>query len=663
MRSKKINIRFFDALINHLVSYPVPVNLYYIWGVGSLLGILLVIQVATGVLLAMHYTPHIDFAFSSVERIMREIPSGWMLRYLHSNGASFIFILIYAHIARGFYFQSFQKPKQWVWCSGVLLFILMAGVAFLGYTLPWGQMSFWGTTVITNLLTAIPLFGQKIVVWIWGGFSINVNTLNRFFSLHYFLSIIILLLSGVHLMLLHFVGSSTPNCNDPDFDYLKFSPYFAIKDMASLIWFVLIYFLVVFFKPNMFGHPDNYIRADALVTPAHIVPEWYFLPFYAMLKAFPSKSAGALAMLLSMVLLFIIPWLNSSSFGINSIIADGNYRLFAVSLFQAHITNMLVLGWLGGLAANEINQLWMQVCTAFYFIYILLSASILSLADMKFLLHLSRLSTKCAFINTKWCKKIQLMLNLQIISTWKKKIYLFFSNPGSTTCPASPRPNTPLIVELFQSIRHIASRASWKPMTLANIQKRVLSFAFPWAEDGSLSWLLIVLLLLVVTVGAYVFAGYFVGVLEYYCHKMLFFVFFCGLVSQGEQDLLDNMEQMAAQNTPLLKSSPAAAVKIESEFLLPALVKRVARLTALHGGVFPYPGNIPKTDPEGPYPDRYSLLWYGSLSQKIIWKIREESLELSIRIITNRLRYLWVSETEINLAISIGQTVGLRLRG
>jgi len=210
----KVPFKIKNILENHLVNYPAPAGLYYAWGIGSILGILLAIQVFTGVLLAIHYVPHIDDAFSSVERIMRELgTAGWLLRYMHANGSSLIFILLYAHIALGMYFASYRKPKQWVLCSGVVLFILMAGISFLGYTLPWGQMSFLGSTFITNLLTAIPLFGQKIVVWVWGGFSINTNTLNRFFSLHYFLSIIVLALSIAHLILLHMVGSSTPVAN------------------------------------------------------------------------------------------------------------------------------------------------------------------------------------------------------------------------------------------------------------------------------------------------------------------------------------------------------------------------------------------------------------------------------------------------------------------
>jgi quinol-cytochrome oxidoreductase complex cytochrome b subunit len=366
----RVPFKIKNILENHLVNYPAPASLYYAWGIGSILGILLAVQVVTGVLLAMHYVPHIDEAFSSVERIMREIPGGWFLRYMHANGSSLLFILLYSHIARGLYFASYRKPKQWVWGSGVILFILMAGVAFLGYTLPWGQMSFWGATVITNLLSAIPLFGHKIVVWVWGGFAINANTLNRFFSLHYFLSIIILALSIGHLILLHLVGSSTPVGNEAELDVVKFSPAFVTKDAFPFIVFLFMYFALVVYKPNMFGHPDNYIRADALVTPAHIVPEWYFLPFYAMLKAFPSKAAGAVAMLTSMLILLTLPWVDGVA-SVGVFVSDPRFRPFFRITFLVFVSNMAALGWLGSLAVSDINQFWMQLCTVLYFSYFL----------------------------------------------------------------------------------------------------------------------------------------------------------------------------------------------------------------------------------------------------------------------------------------------------
>lgn len=362
-----LNSSLFSVIKNHLVYYPTPNNLFYVWGLGSLLGIMLLIQVITGVLLAMHYVPNIDLAFESVERIMREVPSGWFLRYMHANGSSMIFILIFAHMARGIFYQSFRMPKQWVWCSGVVIFILMAGIAFLGYTLPWGQMSFWGATVITNIVTAIPVVGSHIVIWVWGGFSVNNNTLNRFFSLHYFLSIIVLGLSLLHLILLHEVGSTSPNGRKPDTDYTKFFPYYYLKDLSTLLVFLFLYFAVVFYKPNMFGHPDNYIRASALVTPAHIVPEWYFLPFYAMLKCFPSKLGGAICMVGSMVILFSLPWTTENGLEIS----EPKHRPGYTLAFMVFVFDMLMLGWLGGKAVTENTLLLSQICTAVYMIYFL----------------------------------------------------------------------------------------------------------------------------------------------------------------------------------------------------------------------------------------------------------------------------------------------------
>lgn len=357
-----------NVVKNHLGYYPTPNNIYYVWGLGSLLGIMLVIQVLTGVLLAMHYAANIELAFESVERIMREVPTGWFLRYMHANGSSMIFILIFSHMARGIYYQSFRAPKQWLWSSGVVIFILMAGIAFLGYTLPWGQMSFWGATVITNIVTAIPVIGNHIVIWVWGGFSVNNNTLNRFFSLHYFLSIIVLGLSLLHLILLHEVGSTSPNGRKPDVDYTKFFPYFYLKDLSTLLVFLLFYLTVVFYAPNVFGHPDNYIRASALVTPAHIVPEWYFLPFYAMLKSFPSKLGGAICMVGSMLILLTLPWTTENGLEI----AEPNYRPGYNLLFMLFVLDMLLLGWLGGKAVTENTLGLSQFCTAFYLAYFII---------------------------------------------------------------------------------------------------------------------------------------------------------------------------------------------------------------------------------------------------------------------------------------------------
>ena len=262
-----------SILDNHLIHYPSPINLNYAWSFGSVAGICLVIQMLSGIFLAMHYTPHIDLAFSSVEHIMRDVNNGWLIRYMHANGASMFFIVVYCHIFRGLYYGSYMVPRQLLWCSGVLIFILMMGTAFMGYVLPWGQMSFWGATVITSLVSAIPLVGQPITQWLWGGFTVSNATLNRFFSLHFVLPFVIAALVLIHLALLHKDGSNNPLGIDSSVDKIPFYPYFFVKDLFSFFVFLFVFCIVVFYYPNALGHPDNYIRADALVTPKHIVPE------------------------------------------------------------------------------------------------------------------------------------------------------------------------------------------------------------------------------------------------------------------------------------------------------------------------------------------------------------------------------------------------------
>lgn len=369
---RKINFTLASSLIsglkNHLINYPTAQHLYYIWSVGSVLGVMLVIQVFTGVFLAMHYTPHIDMAFESVERIMREVPSGWLFRYLHSNGSSMLFILMYLHIARGLYYQSYRAPKQWVWYTGVILFILMSGVAFLGYTLPWGQMSFWGATVITNIITAVPVIGSHIVTWVWGGFSINNNTLSRFFSLHYILSIIILGLSLLHLYLLHEVGSTSVGGRATSFDFIRFFPYFFLKDLFVFLVFLLFYMIIVFYKPNMFGHPDNYIRASPIVTPVHIVPEWYFLPFYAILKSIPNKLGGAIAMIGSMLILLILPWVSENVTNTT----DPKFKPLWDSMFVVFAWIFMSLGYLGAKVLVGSILVLAQTLTVLYFAWFII---------------------------------------------------------------------------------------------------------------------------------------------------------------------------------------------------------------------------------------------------------------------------------------------------
>lgn len=303
--NKNYIVAFIDS---HIIHYPTPINLNYAWSFGSLSGLCLIIQIITGLFLAMHYTPHIDLAFSSVEHIMRDVNNGWLIRYIHANGASMFFIVVYCHIFRGLYYGSYMQPRQLLWCSGVIIFILMMGTAFMGYVLPWGQMSFWGATVITSLVTAVPVIGQYIVEWLWGGFIVDNATLNRFFSLHFFLPFIIAGLSLLHLALLHKDGSNNPLGISSASDKIPFYPYFVIKDTFAFFSFLLIFILFVFYFPNVLGHPDNYIPADSLHTPAHIVPEWYFLPFYAILRAIPDKLYGVILMIFSIVFIALFPF-------------------------------------------------------------------------------------------------------------------------------------------------------------------------------------------------------------------------------------------------------------------------------------------------------------------------------------------------------------------
>ena len=328
-------------LSNHILSYPTPINLNYAWSFGSTAGICLVIQIITGIFLAMHYVPHISLAFDSVEHIMRDVNYGWLIRYCHANGASVFFIVVYLHIFRGLYYGSYMHPRGWLWASGVLIFILMMATAFMGYVLPWGQMSFWGATVITNLFSAVPIYGGLIVEWLWGGFSVDQATLNRFYSLHYLLPFIIAAVTMLHLCLLHKYGSNNPLGINTDITSVPFYPYFYVKDFFSFWVFLFGYLSLVFFAPNMLGHPDNYIPANPMVTPAHIVPEWYFLPFYAILRSIPNKLGGVLAMFGAIAVWLLLPIINISSTRSNIFkpLTSLNYWFI--------VSNFLILGWIG----------------------------------------------------------------------------------------------------------------------------------------------------------------------------------------------------------------------------------------------------------------------------------------------------------------------------
>lgn len=331
----------FAVLNNHLIDYPTPVNLNYFFGFGSLAGIMLVVQILTGIFLAMHYTPHIDLAFNSIEHIMRDVNNGWLIRYTHANGASFFFIVVYVHIFRGLYYGSYITPREALWCSGVVIFILMMATAFMGYVLPWGQMSFWGATVITNLFSAIPLIGKDIVDWLWGGFAVDNPTLNRFFSLHFTFPFVIVGAVLIHLILLHEVGSNNPLGITLKTENIPFYPYFYTKDLFGLMVLFLVFFIFIFYYPNTLGHPDNYIEANPMKTPLHIVPEWYFLPFYAILRSIPNKIGGVIAMFGSLIILLTIPFTNSSE------IRSTAFRPIFKICYWLLVIAFLLLGWVG----------------------------------------------------------------------------------------------------------------------------------------------------------------------------------------------------------------------------------------------------------------------------------------------------------------------------
>ncbi|WP_321338987.1 cytochrome b/b6 [Breoghania sp.] len=359
------------------VDFPTPKNLNYWWTFGGIAAVMLIAQIVTGVVLVMHYTPHVDMAFNSVEHIMRDVNYGWMMRYLHANGASMFFIAVYIHIFRGLYYGSYKAPREISWILGVVIFLLMMATAFMGYVLPWGQMSFWGATVITNLFSAIPLVGETITHWLWGGFAVDNPTLNRFFSLHYLLPFMILGVVLLHIWAFHTTGNNNPTGVDPksEKDTVPFHPYYTMKDLLAIVVFMLLFAWFTFYLPNYMGHPDNYMEADPLVTPAHIVPEWYFLPFYAILRAIPDKLGGVLAMFGAIAMLFILPWLDTSR--VRSATYRPAYRIF----FWLFAVNCVALGWLGSRPAEGGYVLASQLCTAYYFAHFLIILPVLGFLE------------------------------------------------------------------------------------------------------------------------------------------------------------------------------------------------------------------------------------------------------------------------------------------
>ena len=359
----------FKELMNReLRSYPTPKNLNYMWNFGSLAGIALIIMILTGIFLAMNYTPHVDHAFESVEHIMRDVNYGWLIRYIHMNGASFFFIVVYIHIFRGMYYGSYKAPREFLWIIGVVILLLMMATAFLGYVLPWGQMSFWGATVITNLFSAIPFIGNDIVTLLWGGFSVDNPTLNRFFVLHFLLPFVIMAVAGLHVVALHTHGSSNPTGVEKKTkeDSIPFHPFYTIKDIFGLGVFLIIFSAFIFYVPNYLGHPDNYIPANPMVTPSHIVPEWYFLPFYAILRAIPSKLGGVIAMGGAVMILAFLPWLDTSK------VKSGRYRPLFKKFFWVFVADAILLGWLGSKPAEEPYILIARLAGTYYFFHFLI---------------------------------------------------------------------------------------------------------------------------------------------------------------------------------------------------------------------------------------------------------------------------------------------------
>ena len=374
------------STLDHVVGsqYPTPRNLSYWWNFGSLAGLMLVVMIASGVFLAMAYTPHVDHAFVSVERIMRDVNYGWLLRYIHMNGASMFFIVVYIHVFRGLYFGSYKPPRELLWWLGIVILLLMMATAFMGYVLPWGQMSFWGATVITNLFSAFPLIGDPIVTWLWGGFSVDNPTLNRFFALHYLLPFVIVGVVILHILALHQFGSNNPlgiDAKGPQ-DRIPFHPYYTVKDMFGTAVFLIVYAAFVFFAPNFFGEADNYIPANPLVTPTHIVPEWYFLPFYAILRSITfdvlfieAKLLGVLLMFGSIFILFLLPWLDSHP------VKSGRFRPRFKIFFWIFFVVCCGLGYAG----SQPPEGWVlrvgQVCTFWYFFHFLVILPLLSFLE------------------------------------------------------------------------------------------------------------------------------------------------------------------------------------------------------------------------------------------------------------------------------------------
>ncbi|MGC2082647.1 MAG: cytochrome c1 [Bradyrhizobium sp.] len=356
------------------VAYPTPRNLNYWWTFGAILSLMLGVQILTGVILAMHYTPNADLAFKSVEALVRDVNYGWLLRNTHAAGASMFFLAVYIHMFRGLYYGSYKEPREILWILGVIIYLLMMATGFMGYVLPWGQMSFWGATVITNLFSAIPYVGDSIVTLLWGGYSVGNPTLNRFFSLHYLLPFVIAGVVVLHIWALHVAGQNNPAGVEPktEKDTVRFTPYATIKDFFGVSCFLIFFAWFIFYMPNYLGDADNYIPANPGVTPAHIVPEWYYLPFYAILRSIPNKLAGVIAMFSAIIVLVFLPWLDSAK------TRSSTYRPLAKQFFWMFVVVAIGLGYLGAQPPEGVYVVLGRILTACYFAYFLIVLPLLA---------------------------------------------------------------------------------------------------------------------------------------------------------------------------------------------------------------------------------------------------------------------------------------------
>ena len=366
------------TLAHHINDYPTPKNLNYWWTFGGILTFFLIIQIITGIVLAMHYVAHADLAFGSVEHIMRNVNYGWLIRYLHANGSSMFFLAVYIHIFRALFYGSYKAPREMIWIIGMFIYLLMMATAFTGYVLPWGQMSFWAATVITNLFSAIPLVGESITSWLWGGYAVGSPTLTRFFSLHYLMPFLIFGLVILHIWALHIPGNNNPvgiDIKKPSKETVPFHPYIVIKDFYALLIFLIIFSGFVFFVPNVLGHPDNYIEANPMVTPSHIVPEWYLLPFYAILRSVPDKLGGVVVMFAAVFILMFLPWLDTSK--VRSAVFRPLYKVF----FWILVIDVIVLGYIGANPPEGMYLIIGRIATIYYFVHFILIMPLLGFKE------------------------------------------------------------------------------------------------------------------------------------------------------------------------------------------------------------------------------------------------------------------------------------------